>query len=96
MTTTHSYARSWIRRLAPVLGLLLLAVTFVGGTHHHSDGAHHVCVVCAAGHSPAVAADLTTPNVVPSGPSQSLHAPSERVPRPSHIGTIACRAPPPA
>jgi hypothetical protein len=94
MTTSHAHVRSWIRRLAPVLGLLLLAVTFVGGTHHHSDGAHHVCVVCTAGHSPAVAAELTTPAAVPNGPSQSLHAPSARVPRPSRIGIVACRAPP--
>jgi len=94
MTNVIASARPLIRRLTPVLGLLLLVVLFVGGTHHHADGAHHACMVCTAGHSPAVAADITAPAAVPDGPPQSVHAPLQHAPRTTRLETALSRAPP--
>jgi hypothetical protein len=94
MTNPIATDRHRIRRLAPVLGLLLLTVLFVSGTHHHPDGGHHTCVVCTVGHSPAVAANLATPTPAPTGMTQAIHAPLERAPRPTRLETAPSRAPP--
>ena len=96
MTNTTASARRLIRRLTPILGLLLLTVLFVGGTHHHADGTHHACVVCTVGHSPAVAADIAVPATVPAGPPQAVQAPLQHAPRPTRLETAPSRAPPPA
>jgi hypothetical protein len=94
MTDPIATDRRRIRRLAPVLGLLLLTVLFVGGAHHHADGVHHACVVCTVGHSPAIAADLAAPTAAPTGMTQAIFAPIERALRPPRLETAPSRAPP--
>ena len=94
MTNPTSFARPLIRRLTPMLGLLLLTVLFVGGAHHHSGDAHHVCVLCTVGHSPAVAADITVPSVAPVGATLAVHAPVQCAPRQPRLETAPSRAPP--
>jgi hypothetical protein len=94
MSNTNASARRLIRRLTPILGLLLLAVLFVGGAHRHADGDHHACVVCAVGHSTAISADMAAPPAAPAGASQPIHAPPERAPRPTRLEAAPSRAPP--
>ena len=94
MTNPIAADRRRIRRLTPVLGLLLLTVLFVSGAHHHADGIHHACVVCTVGHSPAIAAHLAAPAAAPTGMTQAIHAPPERTARPTRPETAPSRAPP--
>jgi hypothetical protein len=89
-------ARSLIRRLSPVLGVILLAVLFVGGIHHHADGSHEVCVACAASHSPAVTTAPTSPAGTPTDHYVALAPRVERVPHATRHETTRSRAPPSA
>ncbi|HKQ58736.1 MAG TPA: hypothetical protein VJY35_12780 [Candidatus Eisenbacteria bacterium] len=93
---THSIAtiRRFVHRLTPVVGLLLLVVLFVGGTHHHADDHGHVCAVCSVGHSPAVAAHLTAPAAVPTVSARRMVAPTPVAPRQARSETASSRAPP--
>ena len=87
-------ARRLAHLLTPVLGLLLLAVLFVGGTHHHDDGRQHVCAVCSVGHSPAVAQQITAHARAAAGPARLLHASVTDAPRQARSQTALSRAPP--
>jgi hypothetical protein len=77
-----------------VLGLLLLAAPFAGGTHHHDDGQVHLCAVCSVGHSPALAAAQAVAAPAPHGAQRSLHTPPPRAPRAVRIEAASSRAPP--
>jgi hypothetical protein len=94
MSNMNPSARRMIRRLTPILGLLLLAAVFVGGAHHHADGDRHACVVCSVGHSPAISPDISAPTAAPAGAAQPIHAPPERAPRPTRLEAAPSRAPP--
>ena len=94
MTHPTAMVRRLLRRVTPILGLLLLVVLFTGGTHHHDDGRQHVCAVCTVVHSPAIAEHITAPGEAPSGPSRPLHAPTTCAPRPTRSETSSSRAPP--
>lgn len=94
MTHPLAIARRLVRRLTPILGLLLLVILFTGGTHHHADGQHHVCAVCTVVHTPAIASHVAAPCATPSGPSRLLHAPAPHAPRQARCETASSRAPP--
>lgn len=94
MMNAIANTRRLIRRLAPPLGLLLLTVLFVSGTHHHADGARHACAVCTVGDSPAVAANLTAPAHAPGSPPQAIHAAPRYTPRTTRLEISRGRAPP--
>src|SRR5258705_12131468 len=80
MTTFRASARSFMHRLAPLLSAVLLAVLFLGGIHHHADGTHDACVVCAASHSPAVTTALRPPTVAPTDHFVAVSQAVERAP----------------
>ena len=94
MIASTATTRRLVRRLAPVLGLLMLVTLFAGGAHHHDDEREHHCGVCTVGHSPAVTEDVATSSAVPHGTGQVLHAPAPSAPRPARIETASSRAPP--
>ena len=94
MTLPIAIARRLVRRLTPMLGLLLLVILFTGGTHHHADGQHHVCAVCTVVHTPAITGHVAVPFVAPSGPPRLLHARATHAPRQARCETASSRAPP--
>ena len=94
MTSLSASLRARMHRLTPVLGLLLLTVLFVGGTHHHADGPHHACVLCTAGNSTAVAAPLPSPAAAPLGAIERISSVAHRAPRVTRLETAPSRAPP--
>lgn len=77
----------------PILGFLLLGIWTLAPLHHH-DGAHSTCVVCVAGHAPAVTAPALSTPAPPSAVPQAVSATPERAPAPIFFGVASTRAPP--
>jgi hypothetical protein len=96
MTNLSAHIRPFVRRLAPMMGLLLLVLVVAGSAHHHAAGPQHVCAVCTASHSPAVIADLTAPMAAPAGSPRLLITPGPDAPRSARPATASSRAPPQA
>jgi hypothetical protein len=69
-----------MRLMSLVLAVGLLSVTFIGGAHHHTGvTCDATCVVCSAGHAPAI------PATIPDAPRALVREP-ERV---DHAGQLA-------
>jgi hypothetical protein len=94
MTTPIAFLCRLTRRAALAVGLLLLVSVFIGGAHHHSDGTHSACVVCAASHSPAISTALPSPVTVPSDRPRSVVLPVLESVRELRLETAPSRAPP--
>jgi len=96
MTGPFTALRRLVHRFAPVAMLLLLLSLVVGGTHHHADGAHDVCVLCSVGQGSAITADTPAPAATPAERPQTLVASSEHAPLPFRLDVPRGRAPPTA
>ena len=96
MTIFRVSVRSFVHRLSPVLGVILLAMLFVGGVHHHADARHDACVVCAASHSPAIATAPSPRTVAPTDHFVAVTPAVERAPYAARLETAPSRAPPSA
>jgi len=94
MTRTPDPPCRIVRRIAPVLGMVLLVGVFAGIMPHHDDGPGHFCAVCAAGHSPAIAEAIPSPAKPPAGPREELPGVATSPPRPARLETASSRAPP--
>jgi hypothetical protein len=80
---------------APILGLLLLGIWTLAPLHHHDD-AHATCVVCVAGHAPAVAQPAVAASAPIAATPRILHTTPERILAPIFFGVASTRAPPSA
>ena len=65
-----------MRLMSLVLAVALLSVTFIGGSDHHAGvTCDTTCVVCSAGHAPAVPATIPdAPRALVRGPERIAHA----------------------
>ena len=97
MTTALSSARRLAGGLSPLLGLVLACSLVVTAFHHHDETvARHACVVCSAGHAPAVTPSAATGSPTPAPCAERIiHAPAWIAPQPCVLA-IAARAPPAA
>ena len=96
MTPFRAATRGSVHRIAPLLGVILLTVLFVGSMHHHADGSHGACVVCTAVHAPAITAIPTSPVGAPTDYFQPVTPRLVSKPRPARLETAPSRAPPSA
>lgn len=80
---------------APVLGFLLLGIWTLAPLHHHDD-AHSTCVVCVAGHAPAVTQPVVASAAPPTVAPRTVLTTPERVLAPIFFGVASTRAPPSA
>ena len=89
--------RTWVRGLAPLLGLLLAVGWLTGGLHRHHDAdVRHPCAVCSVNHSPAVQiANGSAPLTRPLRSERVAVKPSQ-APRRIAAATPSSRAPPTA
>ena len=97
VTTALATLRRLAGGLSPLLGLALACSLVVIAFHHHDESAgRHACVVCSAGHAPAVtpAASAGSPAPAPRA-ERIIHAPAWIAPQ-ARVLAIAARAPPAA
>lgn len=82
--------------LAGLLTLALLGAGVASGLHHHRDSedSGHSCVVCTAGHTPAVVTVAAALTAAPLAPRTSIVLPAVSDARPVFVASTASRAPP--
>jgi hypothetical protein len=83
--------------LSPVLGLALACSLVVTAFHHHEEGAaRHACVVCSAGHAPAVTPTASTGSPVPAPRAERIARTPAWIAPQACVPAIAARGPPSA
>jgi len=82
--------------MAGLLTLALLGAGVAGGLHHHrgAEDSGHSCVICTAGHTPAVVTVAAALTAAPLAPRASVVLPAVSAARPVFIASAASRAPP--
>jgi len=97
VTTALSALRRLAGCMSPLLGLVLACALVVTAFHHHDENlARHACVVCSAGHAPAITPTAATVSPAPAPRAERIiHAPAWTAPQ-ARVLAIAARAPPAA
>ena len=95
MNAFPAIQRRSLIRLAPVTSLLLVVALFIGGAHHHAEGAApHACAVCSAGHAHAATAAAAPDPHAPLRQPGAVFSPPANEPRQGPTAAANSRAPP--
>ena len=97
VTTALATLRRLTGLLSPVLGLVLMCSLVAVAFHHHNErAAGHACVVCSAGHAPAVTPMASSGSPVPAPRAERVVASPARTAPQAWVAAPAARGPPTA